>query len=133
MGKSEVYSWRVSAETKAALEHEARRQGVSLAGLLERISSDWLQARAAANAADASEQQRLHAKAAKLLGSIDGGDPGRAARSRKIVPERLSRQQERTRETAGAPPIEAVVSERRATAGSHSNRKRDRSTSVVSQ
>ena len=35
MSKTEVYSWRVSPETKAALEEEARREGLTLAALLQ--------------------------------------------------------------------------------------------------
>jgi hypothetical protein len=128
MSKTEVYSWRVSAGTKAGLEHEARQQGVSLAGLLERISSDWLQARGAENGADAAEQRRLHAKAAKLLGSIDGGGPGRAARSREIVRERLSRLRQRTRVTTRLGSAGPVSSERRPAARRYESRKPVRST-----
>ncbi len=43
--KTEVYSWRVSAARKADLESEARREGTSVAELLEKITSDWLQER----------------------------------------------------------------------------------------
>jgi len=91
MGKSEVYSWRVSPETKAALEHEARRAGLSLAELLKRISVDWLEERRSENGTESAEQRRLHAQAAKLFGAIAGGDPRRSARSREIVRERLAR------------------------------------------
>jgi hypothetical protein len=41
MGKSEVYSWRLSRETRAIVEDEARRQRTSLAGVLDRIVQEW--------------------------------------------------------------------------------------------
>ncbi len=41
--KNQVYSWRISAQKKAELESEARREGTSLAQLLELITADWLQ------------------------------------------------------------------------------------------
>jgi hypothetical protein len=36
--KSETYSWRLSLDLKADLEHAARQQGVSVSRLLERIA-----------------------------------------------------------------------------------------------
>ena len=54
--KTEVYSWRVSAQRKAELESEARRDGMSLAGLLERITTDWLQERRESRNGDEAEQ-----------------------------------------------------------------------------
>jgi Protein of unknown function (DUF3050) len=41
MGKSEVHSWRLSQETRAIVEDEARRQRTSLAGVLDRIVQEW--------------------------------------------------------------------------------------------
>lgn len=41
--KDQVYSWRISAQKKAELESEARREGTSLARLLEKITAEWLQ------------------------------------------------------------------------------------------
>jgi hypothetical protein len=96
MGKSEVYSWRVSPETKTSLEHEAHRQGISLGSLLERITADWLEARRSENGSDSAEQRRLQMKAARLFGSIAGGDPERSARSRDIVRRRLAQRSSRT-------------------------------------
>jgi hypothetical protein len=43
--KSEVYSWRVSSDIRTGLELEARRAGSTMAGLLDRIAQEWLEAR----------------------------------------------------------------------------------------
>jgi hypothetical protein len=91
MRKSEVYSWRLPAETKAALEHEARRAGESLGVLLERIAQDWLATRRRANGSDAAEQERLHATAARAFGRISRGEPYRAERVRAVIRGRLTR------------------------------------------
>ncbi len=45
MGKSEVYSWRISSDIRTGLELEARRAGSTMAGLLDRIAQEWLEAR----------------------------------------------------------------------------------------
>ena len=89
--RSEVYSWRLSRELKEDLEHAARREGVSLSRLLERIARDWLQSRAAAAADDEAEQERIRARAMRFVGSIQGGDPDRAAKARERVREVLAR------------------------------------------
>lgn len=89
MRKSEVYSWRVSPATKAALEAEARRAGSTIAGLLDRIAHDWLHARRGRTAADVTEQARRHTVVAKAIGRIAGGDPRRAERARTRIRERL--------------------------------------------
>jgi hypothetical protein len=72
MRKSEVYSWRVSAETKEALESRARAEGTSMAELLDGIVVNWLEQQAADE--DAAVQRRLHAAATKTIGTIRGGD-----------------------------------------------------------
>jgi hypothetical protein len=89
--RSEVYSWRLSRDLKDALEDAARREGVSLARLLERISRDWLKARAVAAENDEAEQERLRAVAMQFAGTIRGGDPDRAAEAGKRVRELLAR------------------------------------------
>ncbi len=89
MKKSEVYSWRVTTEVKAALEQEARREGQSVGGLLERIAMAWLTARQQeTNGGD--EQARVRAIAAKTFGAIAGGDPNRSTAVRSIVRHRLA-------------------------------------------
>jgi hypothetical protein len=74
MRRSEVYSWRVATEVKAALEEEARRDGEIVGTLLERIALEWLGARRRETDAD-DAQARLHALAAETFGTIAGAIP----------------------------------------------------------
>lgn len=85
--KTEVYSWRLSAEKKAALEGEARREGTSLSALLDDITSDWLGARRDGSGDDEAEQAAIRKRAAAAIGSIRGGDPKRAARASELARE----------------------------------------------
>lgn len=89
MKKSEVYSWRVSPVLKASLEDAARRERSSVARLLERIVQEHLSE--SESAEDRAEQERLHAKVARLAGTISGSDPSRSRRVRELVRERLRR------------------------------------------
>jgi hypothetical protein len=89
MGKSQVYSWRMTPETKEALEEEARRAGASLARLLDRIAREWLESRRRRASSDEAEQSRRHAAAARAFGRIASGGPYDAARVRKVMRERL--------------------------------------------
>jgi hypothetical protein len=89
--KSEVYSWRLSPDLKSDLEEAARRERVSVAQLLERITRAWLKTRASAAEDDAAEQERLRAIAMQFVGTIRGGDPDRAAEVSKRVRELLAR------------------------------------------
>jgi hypothetical protein len=89
MKRSDVYSWRVAPQVKAALEQEARREGQSVGGLLERIATEWLTARRRETDTD-DEQARVHALAAKIFGAIAGGDPHRSAMVRTAVRRRLA-------------------------------------------
>lgn len=89
MKRSEVYSWRVATEVKAALEDEARREGRSVAGLLEQIAIEWLRARRRESDSD-DEQARLHSVAARTFGTIGGGDPNRSTAVRTAVRRRLA-------------------------------------------
>jgi len=89
MAKSEVYSWRVSPETKRTLEIEARREGESLGNLLERITREWVETRRESRMGDALEQTRLRAAAGKCLGAIAGSDPARSEKVRSEVRRRL--------------------------------------------
>jgi hypothetical protein len=94
--KTEVYSWRVSAQRKAELENESRRKGTSLAGLLDQITADWLQERRNARNGDDAEQARIRKRAEAAIGSIAGGDPHRSSqasqRVREILRKRYGRQ-----------------------------------------
>ena len=97
--KTEVYSWRVSAQKKLALEMQARREGKSVAQLLEEISSEWLDERKNSRPADEVEQERRRRQAMAVAGSLSGGDPHRAAnaspRVREILRERHGRERSR--------------------------------------
>ena len=90
MDKSEVYSWRLSRETKAILEDEARRQRTSLAGVLDRIVQEWRR-RQEVPGDDAAVQARLHTAAARSFGRIAGRHPYSAARTREVIRQRLHR------------------------------------------
>ncbi len=93
MKKTEVYSWRLSATTKRALEMEARRERESVSALLDRIASEWLSARR--QGGDATEQARLRAAAKRVLGTISGGGGDRASHVREGVRARLKRRRAR--------------------------------------
>jgi hypothetical protein len=88
--KTEVYSWRVSAERKAELESEARRQGTSVSDLLDRITSAWLTEHTARNG-DEDRQAALRKRVMATVGTIRSGDPTLATRAREIVRERIAR------------------------------------------
>ncbi len=68
--KTEVYSWRVSADIKTALEREARRRRLSLSAVPDLAASEWL--KKSAPAGDEEEQRRLRQEAMKFVGSIAG-------------------------------------------------------------
>jgi len=97
--KTEVYSWRVSAQKKLALEIEARREGKSVAQLLDEISSQWIEERKNSRPLDDLEQDRIRKRVLALAGSYSGGDPQRAAnasaRVREILRERYGRKRPR--------------------------------------
>jgi hypothetical protein len=91
MSKSAVYSWRVSPDTKAALEDEAHRLRESLSQLLDRIATEWLVSRRRRGAASDAEQLRIRAAASKAIGRVAGGESRRAERARSLVRARLER------------------------------------------
>jgi hypothetical protein len=86
--KTEVYSWRVSTETKMALEHEARRRNVSLAALLETAAQEWLK-RVNASTDDDERQRELRQTAERHFGVIAGSNPNRSTQVRELVRARL--------------------------------------------
>ena len=90
--KSEVYSWRVSARRKAELESEARREGTSLAGLLEQITDKWLEER---RNGDEAAQAALRRRVMKTVGTIRGGDPTRSQRASELVREIIRQKHEK--------------------------------------
>ena len=85
--KTEVYSWRLSAHHKAELEGEARREGSSLARLLERITTEWLQNRRDSRSDEEAEQARIRRRVMGTVGSLRGGDPTRSQRASELVRE----------------------------------------------
>jgi hypothetical protein len=90
MKKTEVYSWRVTSATKTAIENEARRERTTVSALLDRITKEWIESRRGRSDDDA-EQQHLHAKVRKTLGTISGQDSKRSERTRADVRKRLTR------------------------------------------
>jgi len=89
MAKTEVYSWRLSTEVKAGLERRARREGVSLAALLDRLASECLRLESEDARDDARQQEALRAAARACVGAFAGGDPGRAQGARAVIRKRL--------------------------------------------
>jgi len=93
--KTEVYSWRVSAEKKADLEGEARLEGTSLSALLDAITTNWLKERRNGSSEDEAEQAAIRKRAAAAIGAIRGGDPTRASRAGELVREIIVRKHEK--------------------------------------
>jgi hypothetical protein len=89
--KTEVYSWRLSAERKAELEAEARREGASLSALLDRVTADWLAQRRNGHSDDDAEQAAIRRRAMAAIGSVAGGDPTRSERASELVREIIYR------------------------------------------
>ncbi len=89
MTKTEVYSWRISPATKAAIENEARREKTTVAALLDRIAKEWIESRRGQT--DDAEQERLHAAVEKTIGAISGHNLERTERVRESVRHRLKR------------------------------------------
>ena len=92
--KTEVYSWRVSADLKTSLEREARRRKISLSAVLDLAAKEWLDKRGA-DENDAGRQQELQHAATQCFGSFAGGNSRRAETARHTVRERLRRQHAR--------------------------------------
>lgn len=88
--KSEIYTWRLSAALKAALEEAARDRKRSVADLLDEIVATYLSA-PAAGTTDRENQQRLHARAARFAGALRGDDATRSQTVRARVRARLTR------------------------------------------
>jgi hypothetical protein len=89
MKRSEVYSWRVAADVKAALESEARREGRSIGGVLEQIAREWLATRREGRNGE-EEQARLHRAAARTFGAISSGRRDGSVTVRAAVRRRLA-------------------------------------------
>jgi hypothetical protein len=91
MRKSEVYSWRVAADLKAALEDAAREERTSIGELLDRMARQWLGDRAVGASESEAAQRRIRAAAARFVGSLAGGNPRRAEGARRELRERLGK------------------------------------------
>ena len=89
MSKTEVYSWRCSPETLSALEHKARREGKTVARLLDGITQGWLERQRSASTED--DQARLRNAAVRTFGSLASGVSDRSRHVRSQVRERLAR------------------------------------------
>ncbi len=86
--KTEVYSWRLSAELKADLEERARQERKSLSALLQEFTSAGLRARRNGHSHnEAAEQAAIRRRARKAIGACSGGDPTASERSRELVQE----------------------------------------------
>lgn len=88
MSKSEVYSWRLSPELKAALEREAKRESRPVSALLEDIVRRWLADNTSGE--DQERQRQVRSTARACFGSLHSGQADRSERVRDIVRQKLS-------------------------------------------
>lgn len=95
--KSEVFTWRLSADLKASLEEAARSGHRSVASLLDEIVTDRLRDVGRGDQDDSERQRRLHRRAARLAGRISGSDPSRAERATALLRARLLSRRTRRR------------------------------------
>jgi hypothetical protein len=86
--KSDVYSWRIDPEKKTDLEAELRREGLTLAKLLDNLTTEWLKARNG-RVAESAAQAALHRRVLATVGTIRSGDPRLASKIRETVRDRL--------------------------------------------
>jgi hypothetical protein len=89
--KTQIYTWRLSADLKTDLAQEARRRKMSLSAVLDLAARDWLN-KSGVKADDDEEQKRLHAAASKCFGALAGGDPHRSEKVSEIMRDRLRKQ-----------------------------------------
>jgi hypothetical protein len=89
MSKTEVYSWRITPHIKRTLDLEARREGTSIAVLLERITKEWIISRKGRDGDD-EEQARLQIAASKAIGTIAGTNTRRAESARSAIRKRIA-------------------------------------------
>ncbi len=92
--KSEVYSWRLSADLKTGLEREARRRKMSLSSLLDLAAREWLSKDDPDGNGD-GEQSRLQNAATKCFGAFAGSDAHRSENVRRLLRERLRQRHDR--------------------------------------
>jgi hypothetical protein len=92
--KTEVYSWRVSADRKTDLEREARRRKISLSAALDLATQEWL-TKSNAGTDEEAQQQRLRQAASECFGVLASGDARRSECVRQTVRQRLRRRYDR--------------------------------------
>jgi predicted transcriptional regulator len=92
--RTEVYSWRLSAELKSDLEREARLKNVSTSAILEMAVRDWLR-NGRADTADDGVQQKLQAEVANSVGVLAGRNPRRAETAREAIRKQLGKRHAR--------------------------------------
>ncbi len=92
--KTEVYSWRVSADLKTELEREARRRNMSLSAVLDLAAEDWLK-KADVEPGGEEEQVRLQMTASHCFGAFASGDAHRSENVRQTLRKRLRQRHER--------------------------------------
>src|SRR5580704_17531283 len=85
--KTEVYSWRLSADRKAQLEAEARREGTSLSAPLDRVTAEGLADRRNGHSNDEAEQAPIRKRVMATVRTIRGDDPTLSARTSELVRE----------------------------------------------
>jgi hypothetical protein len=96
LGKSEVYSWRLTADLKTELETAARDENMTVSALLESMAREWLGRRGSSE--DEQRVERRRAAMLALAGTIPlGGGPYTNKRVREIVTARLKARHGRSR------------------------------------
>jgi len=96
MNKTEVYSWRVDANLKSALEQSARAERTSVAQLLDSIVRNWLQESSSLNGED-EQQQRLHSAAQQCFGTLNSGGSDLATLAKERVRRKIRERPTRPR------------------------------------
>ncbi len=85
------------------LESEARRDGKSVAQILDEISAEWIEERRQNRNGDEAEQERIRKRVMKVIGTIHGGDPTRATRSKELVRQIIRKKHEKERNASRRP------------------------------
>jgi hypothetical protein len=89
--KTEVYSWRLSADLKAEIEDQARSESKSMSALLEELTSDGLRVRRRGNSGQATARAALLKRVLPTVGTIRSGDPYLASKVNQTVRGRIAR------------------------------------------
>ena len=85
--KTEVYSWRVSADLKMSLEQEALRRKMSVSALLDLAARDLPGKRDLDE--DEHEQRRLRKAAEDCFGAFAGGDAFASKKVKETVRQQV--------------------------------------------